>query len=75
MPKDIVGHEIMEGDEVVFGQAQHMHLLRGTVIAVNPKTVKIRYTKQKQRYGGGWEEDVQVECNRAFEDVVIVSDV
>lgn len=73
MARDIMGHELLVDDEVVFGQAQHMHLLRGKVIAVNAKTVKILYVDQ-ENWRGEWK-DVEKECNRAFQDVVIVSDV
>lgn len=71
MPQDIMGNEISVNDIVVFGMAQHMHLLTGIVTAINPKTVKILYSSREHN-GREWKTVVK-DCNRAFEDVVVVN--
>lgn len=69
MPQDILKNEITEGDTVVFGMAQHMILLQGTVIKINAKTVKIEHVE----WNGWCKRYDTVEAQRTFDNVVVVA--
>lgn len=70
-PLDIIGNGIAVGDTVVFGQGQHMNLLMGTVIAINPKTVRIEH-ETADWDGRQWVKRL-TDSLRTFENVVIVT--
>lgn len=69
MPVDILGNEIQVGNEVVFGMAQHMHLLRGVVVKIHNKTVTIVHRDEVEWDGS------EKQSRRAFGGVVVVGDV
>lgn len=67
--KDILGNDLAVGDKVVFGTAQSMHLMVGTIKKIHPKTVMISHEEYKNH---SWSEIS--ESRRNFEDVVKIKD-
>jgi len=73
MNSDKLGNPIEVGDTVVFGEAQHMNLLTGSVMKISPKTVKIEYTVSYVDYYTKEPYLRLLQCNRTFDNVVVVN--